>query len=103
MIRVGVDIGGEPEVRRVLRSPAFGTFAATEASRLMQRFVPFRDGALRASAHPEPFAVTYSTPYARRMYYGRNLRFRTPGTGAEWDQRIAVDALAASLGAYLRR
>lgn len=103
MIRVSVSFADEPEVKSAMRSPSFGTFAATEASRLMQPFVPFRDGALRASAYPQSFKVTYSTPYAKRMYYGRNLRFRTPGTGAEWDQRINVAALAASLEAYIRR
>jgi hypothetical protein len=60
----------------------------------MKRFVPKRDGNLRASGHAKVDAVKYTEVYARAQFYGASYkkgtsytfkRYSEPGTGKRWD------------------
>ncbi|RMI79784.1 minor capsid protein [Streptococcus iniae] len=60
----------------------------------MDRYIPMRGGALRASASmsSQGEAIHYNTVYARAHYYGTNgivtfRRYTTPGTGKNWLRR----------------
>lgn len=66
-----IDVSGiSRKVEKLNENKALGRFAAMEAMGGMDRYVPFRDGALVESAKAEPFEVTYNTPYAATVYYG---------------------------------
>lgn len=104
---VKVDIGGVPaKVRRICQSRTVGSFAASELERLAKRYVPYREGILRASAIVSPFLVTYATPYARAMWTGivkgRSITYHTPGTVSHWERYVDKGALAKSITDYIR-
>lgn len=94
---------------RIPKNETLGRFLALEAMRGMSPYVPFRNGFLDASAKPAPFEVSYSTPYARRMYYGRHLRFskeRHALATSHWDKAYStahIAELAAAATAFLKR
>lgn len=77
------------KISKIENNESLGLFAAEEAARLMNPFVPKLSGFLRASRSYKPWAVTYSTPYARRQYYGKDYKHSEPGTTAEWDKNIS--------------
>lgn len=107
--KVKADMGGAAaKVSRICSRKDVGTFAATEAARLMQPYVPERTGVLM-NARVSPFIVRYNTPYARYQYEGRNIRHRTKaGSISHWDRGISLipankAALANAITAYLKR
>lgn len=101
---VTADMAGVPaKVESVCSDTGLGMFAASEAERLMQPYVPERDSILIASTTREPFAVTYSTPYARRQYYGRGIRrYTKPTARSHWEKGINVPDLANAVSAYIK-
>lgn len=110
MATVTLDLGGvQRKVERIKGDPGLGLFLASEAMRGMSPYVPFRNGYLDASAKAEPFAVTYTTAYARRIYYGASLKFskeRHSLATSEWDRAYAAahgQELADAGTAYLGR
>ena len=71
-----VDMGkAVAKVGRLKDNPGLGTFAAMEASRLMDKYVPFRSGALSGGAQIEPWSVDYVAPYAGYVFRGRGMTF----------------------------
>lgn len=64
----------------------------------MTPFVPFRKGTLRGTGHAIGTTLSWNTPYARRRFYEENVEFKTPGTGARWDNR----AKAVNMDSWLR-
>ena len=94
MATVTLDLDGVPrKVDKIKSDEELGLFLATEAMRGMSPYVPFRNGYLDASAKAEPFAVTYSTSYAGRVYHGTSLRFSTERHAlatAEWGEVYAT-------------
>lgn len=62
------------------------------------RYVPFRDGALRASAlsasQPREGLMTWSAPYARRQW-AVPMHHTTPGTTDHWEQAMAAQRMGA--------
>lgn len=98
--KVTVDVSGVPtKTARLKADPTLGLFLATEAMRGMNDYVPFRTGYLSRSARAEPWAVTYSTSYARRVYYGTHLSFSRQHHGlatARWGD-VYASAHAADL------
>ena len=95
MAKVTVDMSGVPtKMRRLKSNAAFGTFAASEMMRLMDKYVPFRSGALSSSASASPFKVTYSAPYAGYVYEGRGMTFSKQGhplARSHWEEPIDND------------
>ena len=110
MAKFTLDFGGvHSKLGSIPKDEGLGLFLATEAMRGMSPYVPFRNGYLDASATPAPFEVTYSTPYARKMYYGDGLTFsheRHALATAHWADAYSaahVGELAAAATAYLKR
>lgn len=99
MARVNMD-GVRAKVQRIATNRGLGQFLASEASMGMDKYVPYRTGALSWSVSVEPFKVHYNAPYARYVFYGENLRFSTqqhPAARAHWDRGYA-EAFGESLG-----
>lgn len=100
---VKADMAGVPRaVSRVTENPQLGMFAATEAARLMQQFVPERDRVLINSTRFSPFEVTYTAPYAAYQFYGRGLRHSKPSAKSHWHEDVDKTALAAALQGYVK-
>ena len=100
---ISVDVSGVgSKVNRIKGDPRVGTGAATDAMRLMDKYVPFRSGALSGGATVEPWKVVYAAPYARYVYEGRNMKFSTqfhPLARSHWNEPLDNDTteLAAKI------
>lgn len=103
-----IDNGIANKINKICTDSGLGTLLATAAKQGMSPYVPFRNGYLDASATVEPFAVSYSTAYARYVYYGTSLNFsreRHALACAEWDKAYsqAHKAELASAATYYIR
>lgn len=100
--KVKADLSGvSSKVARLSKDQGLGSFLASEAARGMDKFVPMRTGSLANSAQAKPFKVTYSMPYAQRVYHGSGLRFTTdkhPNATAYWDRAYVAAGGAKALG-----
>lgn len=98
--------GAKAKISLICSNTTVGSYAASEAARMMEQYVPRRTGALRASAKTEPFKVTYNAPYAVYQFYGRNMtHYTTPNTGSRWDKRLQssrIGDLARSITGFLK-
>lgn len=108
MPRVKVDVSGVPgKMARLKGNAKFGTQVASEAARRMDKYVPFRSGALAASVRTEPFKVTYVAPYARYVFEGRNVKFSKqahPLARSHWHEPLETDpAFTAAVTLMARR
>lgn len=97
-------------VREIARDKGLGAFMASEAARGMDPYVPYRDGGLSESADTSrPFRVTYSTPYAGRVYEGRGMKIhqdKHPKATRKWDKKWWKehgDDFCSSVGRYIER
>ena len=63
------------EIKQVLHGSRLGQFAANEAMKGMDDYVPYRTGQLAGSASAKPWQVSYSANHARPVYYGTRKRF----------------------------
>lgn len=74
-----------------VQNDRFGKFAAQEWKRLIDPYTPRDTGLLESSADILPFRIHYRQPYARKMYFGRNFKFRrvNPYSTFEWDKAAA--------------
>lgn len=84
-------------------------FLRDEADRLMNPYIPFKEGALRRNkTYPNNYSIKYTSPYSKYHYYGKlmlakngsawaktgekkvltnkNLQYHTSGTGPKWDK-----------------
>lgn len=102
-----VDMGDAvAKVGRLKDNPGLGTFTANEAARLMDKYVPFRSGALTASATVTPWTVTYTAPYAGYVFEGRGMTFSRqhhPLARSRWHEPLNSNPapLAAKATTYL--
>ena len=100
--KVKDNMSGVPsKVSRISSFSGLGYRLAADAARGMDKYVPKRTGQLSYSAAITPFKVFYETPYARRVYYGNNLRFSTdkhPNATARWDRAYVAAGGAKELG-----
>lgn len=94
------------KVGKISTNKQVGMFAANEAERLMQPYVPERDSILVGSTAIAPFKVTYNTPYARYQYEGRNIKNRTKATSmSHWDKGLAgagIAKLAQAITSFIK-
>ena len=89
MAKVTVDIGGvAAKIAKLHSSSALGTFAASEAMRGMDKYVPARTGVLAGTAFASPWKVTYPQSYAIYPYNGRGTirQDMHPNATAHWDE-----------------
>ena len=101
MANVTIDTSGVSAKVAKMTGSALLAFLASEARKGLDQYVPFRSGRLAASATSTPGVVTYSTPYARRVYYGDSLNFsrdRHPKARARWDGGFKAAGGAKRLG-----
>lgn len=93
---------------RICNDEATGLFLATEFARFSDQFVPMDSGALSTNIRIEPFKVTYTVPYAHRIYNGDTFNFseeKHPNAQAHWDvptKQIFGDTLAQEVEEYIR-
>src|SRR5690625_403724 len=87
MVRVDINLTGarmklsQGNIRR-------GRYAvANQALADMNPFVPMEEGIARQTGHVDNNgeAVTWNTPYIRRLFYMPMYNYTTPGTGPRWD------------------
>lgn len=93
------------KVSALENNKGLGEEAAQDAARLMDQFVPFREGFL-ADPITKPWVVIYNQPYARRQFYGEHFKFskdRHINAGARWDKKLDKDQLSRELTEYLKR
>lgn len=96
------------KIDRICTNRKVGIFAASEAARLMEQFVPRLYGTLRTSAVVSPFLVTYTMPYAHYQWEGVSesgveLHYTTPLTQSHWEEAVDKGALARSIAGCLDR
>lgn len=105
--KVKVDMSGASnKIRAIAKNARAGSFAAMELYRLADKYVPYRDGALRASAVISPWKIIYTSPYALYMWRGivkgTEIKYRTPGTTSHWTDNVNTADLADSITQYLK-
>lgn len=88
--------GAASKVARLKTDRELGIFAASEAARLMDQYVPARSGALYESAHTDnqPWTVSYTMPYAIYVWNGRGMKFSTqkhPNARSHWSRPLESD------------
>lgn len=99
-LRLGINDGGRVQ-----------QYAVKRAKDYMDKYVPYRDGFLRANVEIGKDYILYKSPYAHYMYRGlvyvdsetgsayaklgstkvpsgEILNYHTPGTGSYWDKRM---------------
>lgn len=99
--------GARSKVKRITSDAKAGTFAASEAARQMDKYVPFRTGDLAGSVTTKPWEVSYSMPYARYVWDGRGMTFSKqhhPAARSHWSEPLAAKPapLARAISAYLK-
>ena len=87
-----VDMKGVPvKLSRIKRDPELGTYAASEAARLMDKYVPYRSSDLSKSVNGEPWKVEYTMPYAIYVWNGHGMKFSTqdhPKARSHWSRPL---------------
>lgn len=94
--------GATTKVKRLKNNSGLGRFAAMEAGRLMNKYVPKLNGFLR-EYQVRPWAVLYTVPYAAYQYYGEGFHHSQPFATAHWDKNLRAEILAEALTKYLKR
>ena len=113
---MGIDIKFNKSINQIIKNSGinFNTalFAANEARRLMNDYVPMKTGALSNTA--QIFAennkgfVVYIQPYAGFCYYGETKRFnrdKHEKASAYWDKAMMLthkDELILSVNSYIK-
>jgi hypothetical protein len=90
MIIVKSDLKGvNKKIKQIATDDRVGKFVANEIDRLSAPYVPMDTGMLYQNTVIEPFRVTYTQPYAKRIYFGDSLNFnreKHPLATSHWDQ-----------------
>lgn len=99
--------GVKSKIDAICTNSRVGRFAASEVMRKAERYVPYRDGNLRASAIVEPFRITYIAPYAHRQWLGvingtRISNYTTPGTYPRWTDYVNRTEISQEVTNYIR-
>lgn len=85
--------GVAAKIRKICSNKQLGQFLASEAERGMDKYVPYRTGALSDYTVTTPFHVRYAVPYAKYPYNGRNMTIskeRHPNATSKWDRAYAI-------------
>ena len=71
MANVGITIKLDiPQIHNKVQNDEFGLFLAQEWKRLIEPYIPYRDGRLAENVECKPFEIIYKSLYARYMYEG---------------------------------
>lgn len=85
--------GVSSKVSEISKDQGLGMFLAETAADGMDKYVPYRTGALAASATASPFKVSYVAPYAVYIYNGRSVKLtrdKHPLATPHWDRAYAI-------------
>lgn len=84
--------GAASKLGRIKTDRGLGLYAASEAARLMDKYVPYRSGALAGSVDTDtPWRVKYMMPYAIYVWRGRGMTFSTqthPQARSHWSRPL---------------
>lgn len=106
-VTVTANLSGVPaKIHQIATNKALGQAAAEQMKVLMEPYVPFDTGQLNGSAKVEPFAVTYTAPYARYPYEGRRVKAYTtehhPQARSHWDKGMNKAKLEQFIENYIK-
>lgn len=96
------------KVQHIGTDMSVGYFLASEVYGIMEQYTPMETGMLYQNVIIEPFKVTYTQPYAKRMYYGDHFHFNTEmhaNATSHWDKPAAIAhgaKVAEAVSKYLR-
>ena len=85
--QVKIDI---PSNLKKIKDDKFWKFAAQSWQRLIDKYVPYREGNLSKTVTIKPKEIEYTVPYSLHIYRGEKFNFRKdihPLAGARWDKR----------------
>lgn len=85
--------GISSKISKISKDQGLGMFLAETAAKGMDKFVPYRTGALASSATASPFKVSYAAPYAVYVYNGRSVKLtrdKHPLATPHWDRAYAI-------------
>lgn len=97
-MNVKIDLN-ETKIREKVTNDRFGKFVANEWKRLIDPYTPRDTGNLMQRVEIHPFELYYYSPYARYVYYGKDMNFqkKNPYSTAEWDKAAAKAGQADKL------
>lgn len=89
-MNVKIDIDQQKVVSKVTNDK-FGLFVSNEWKRLIDPYTPRDTGILMQSAKLSQFQIHYIQPYATKVYYGKDFKFKkkNPYSTYEWDKAAA--------------
>ena len=98
--RLGIEAGGEVQ-----------KFLTDNVANRMDKYIPFKTGALRRNKVVADDSITYESKYAESQYKGmvgeKPVRhYTTPGTGSYWDRRlknIEIEFIINDVQRFMRR
>lgn len=96
-------------VDRICNNEKLGKFMAETTARYMDKFIPMDSGMLAQNFTTEPFVITYTQPYAHRMFDGEGFNFskdKHPLAQARWDKACKSahsKDIAKEVEEYLKR
>lgn len=110
-VKVTVDTGRlQRTIRELASDSGLGQFMSSEAAKGMDPYVPYRDSDLSTSVDTSrPFYVSYSTPYANRVYQGKGMTIHTDKhkkATKRWDKawwKEHKEDFCKSVEAYIER
>ncbi len=85
-MNIRIDLN-EPRIREKVTSDRFGLLVSNEWKRLIDPYTPRDTGTMQDTARKRPWEIHYITPYAEKVYYGREFNFqhKNPYSTYEWD------------------
>ena len=91
-MNVRIDLN-EHRILEKVQSDRFGLLVSSEFKRLIDPYTPRDTGTMQDTAVLGAFNIHYKTPYATRIYYGKDFNFqhKNPYSTYEWDIK-AVEA-----------
>lgn len=106
-----------PSANKVIQSQGLGPggrvqkFFTSEIQRIADPYVPYQDGFLKNSSSLliDGTGIMYTTPYARRLWYGDDFNFQKNGQGLQgsrWVTRAWIDnkdAIIKATNRYIRK
>ena len=106
---VSVNVSGVvSKVRRITKNKTLGMYAVNETARLLQPYVPEREGILKsATGASKPWLLVYGTPYAHYQWNGvskggKGLSYTKPTATSHWEKQLDKSRLARALTAFLK-
>lgn len=105
-VKININKGA---VKRITGDRRVGIFTAESFAKHANPFVPMYTGALSQNYKTEPYKVTYTAPYARKMFYGTGFNFSKEShqlATARWDKATKTakgNVIAKEVEEFIRR